>query len=284
MSDIAGKTGKKTRFFIAGWEGFTINIANIELVSMAGIAIWPHHCSMLRRNWFVGMNNDIITFKGGRDGLTIYCSQEAGWDEVIASIKARLEGKEGSFFEGASVVFDAGARNLSPEQVSSLWQVLQENGLIVRSIKTSAGKKSAAEKYNEIIKGDGKIFRETDDICKDPTLVVRRNVRSGQDITFAGNIIVFGDVNPGAKITASGFIMVMGSLMGTVHAGAEGNRDAWVGALRLQPTQLRIANFITRAPEEEPVRPEIAQISEGLVVVREIKGIANNIQQDIRRN
>jgi len=220
------------------------------------------------------MKKEIITFKGSRDGLTIYCSKEAVWDEVITAIKTRLEGKKGSFFEGASVVFDAGTRTLSPEQVSALWQVFQESGLIIRSIRTSLGKKSPTDRIQSLI-NDANIFRDTDNVCKEPTLVVRRNVRSGQDITFAGNVVVFGDVNPGSKITASGFIMVMGSLMGTVHAGAEGNRDAWVGALRLQPTQLRIAGFITRAPEEEPLMPEIAQISEDMIVVREMKGIAN---------
>ena len=222
---------------------------------------------------------DLITFKGSRDGLTIYCNEEAGWDEIITAIKARLEGKEGSFFEGASVLFDAGTRTLSPEQVSSLWQVLQEKGLAVRSIRTGAAKGAPPEKIHDLLKNDGRLFPDTDAISKEPTMVVRRNIRSGQDITFAGNIIILGDVNPGSIITASGFVMVMGSLMGTVHAGAEGNREAWVGALRLQPTQLRIAKFITRAPEEEPVMPEIAQICDNMIVVREIKGIPNNFKQ-----
>ena len=227
---------------------------------------------------------DIITFKGGRDGLTIYCSEEAGWDEIIAAIKTRLEGKEGFFFEGALVLLDAGPRTLSPEQVSMVWQVLQDKGLTIRSIRTDPAKRDSLEKRNNYTDNGEKMVRDTDDISKDPTLVIRRNVRSGQDITFAGNIIIFGDVNPGSKITASGFVLVMGSLMGTVHAGAEGKREAWVGALRLQPTQLRIANFITCAPEEEPVMPEIAQICEDMIVVREMKGLANNFQLENRRN
>lgn len=227
---------------------------------------------------------EVITFKGSRDGLTIYCNQEAGWDEIIDSLKKRLDSKEGSFFEGAAVVFDAGTRTLSPGQVSTLWQVLQENGLAIRSIRTAAHSNNTPEKPDDFNRHDEKMLTEKDDITKDPTLIARRSIRSGQDVTFAGNVIICGDVNPGAKITASGFVLVMGSLMGTVHAGAEGNREAWVGALRLQPTQLRIADFITRAPEDEPLVPEIARISENTIIVREIKGIANNFQLDIRRN
>jgi septum site-determining protein MinC len=67
-------------------------------------------------------------------------------------------------------------------------------------------------------------------------------------------------------------------LIGTVHAGAEGDENAWVAAMRLQPGQLRIAGYITRAPDEKPQEPEIARISQGSVVVTEWK---NSINLDI---
>ena len=39
--------------------------------------------------------------------------------------------------------------------------------------------------------------------------------------------------------------------VGTVHAGASGNRKALVFALRMQPTQLRIAELITQPSKED---------------------------------
>ena len=65
--------------------------------------------------------------------------------------------------------------------------------------------------------------------------------------------------------------MVWGDLRGTVHAGAAGNKNAWVAAQRLQPTQLRIGKFITRAPEEGPEEPEIAEIVDDMIVVRQLR-------------
>ena len=102
------------------------------------------------------------------------------------------------------------------------------------------------------------------------TVLIQRTVRSGQTIRYPGNVVVMGDVNPGAEIVAGGNIIVMGSLRGIAHAGAAGNTKAVVAAFRLQPTQLRIANHITRAPDGEnwsPEQPEIAYIKDGVVLI-----------------
>lgn len=102
------------------------------------------------------------------------------------------------------------------------------------------------------------------------TVLIKRTVRCGQLIQFEGNVVVMGDVNPGAEIVASGSIVIMGVLRGIVHAGAKGNEEATVSAFRLQPTQLRIANHITRAPDGEypsPDHPEIARVRDGVVVI-----------------
>lgn len=107
-------------------------------------------------------------------------------------------------------------------------------------------------------------------VVKENTILVQRTLRSGQVIRYDGNVVILGDVNPGAEVIATGNVIVMGVLRGVVHAGAGGNEDAVVVAFRLQPTQLRIANHITRAPDgEEPVigYPEVARIKGGVVTI-----------------
>jgi septum site-determining protein MinC len=102
------------------------------------------------------------------------------------------------------------------------------------------------------------------------TILIKRTIRSGQSIQFEGNVVVMGDINPGSEIIASGNVVVMGALRGVVHAGATGNEAATVSAFKLQPTQLRIANHITRAPDgdyQTPEGPETARIKDGVVVI-----------------
>ncbi len=109
-----------------------------------------------------------------------------------------------------------------------------------------------------------------EDMVDENTILVQRTLRSGQSIRYAGNIVILGDVNPGAEVTATGNVIVMGALRGVVHAGASGDEKAVVMAFRLQPTQLRIANHITRPPDNEnvdPGLPELARIRDGVVTI-----------------
>ncbi|MHB1127740.1 MAG: septum site-determining protein MinC [Bacillota bacterium] len=102
------------------------------------------------------------------------------------------------------------------------------------------------------------------------TILIQRTLRSGQSLSFPGNIVIMGDVNPGAEVVAGGNIVVMGWLRGVAHAGATGDEQTMVTAFRLQPTQLRIANHITRAPDGDkivPDAPEVAFVKNGVVVI-----------------
>lgn len=97
-------------------------------------------------------------------------------------------------------------------------------------------------------------------------------VRSGQKISSEGHLVVQGDVNPGAELRAVGNIVVLGTLKGTVHAGSHGDRSASVSALVLTPTQIRIADVITRAPDGQqiPSKPETAYIMEDRIFVESL--------------
>ncbi|RMD97103.1 MAG: hypothetical protein D6812_15845 [Deltaproteobacteria bacterium] len=103
--------------------------------------------------------------------------------------------------------------------------------------------------------------------------IVRGMLRSGQRETSEESIVILGDVNPGAEVFAKRDIIVLGALRGIAHAGVPDQTDACVFALHLQPTQLRIAHLITRAPTATgPLLPEIARIKGGQIVVETYKG------------
>lgn len=77
---------------------------------------------------------------------------------------------------------------------------------------------------------------------EEPTLYLRKTLRSGQRVVFAGNVVLLGDLNPGAQIEADGDVIVLGQLRGSVHAGCEGDTQATVITSSLRATQLRIAD------------------------------------------
>ena len=109
-----------------------------------------------------------------------------------------------------------------------------------------------------------------------PTLYINQTLRSGQTVSYEGNILIIGDAHPGSEIVASGDITVWGILGGIAHAGSQGNVTAKVRALKLNAIQLRIAGLYARRNDTLNVpyvqktnefTPEVAQIEEGKIVI-----------------
>jgi len=72
-------------------------------------------------------------------------------------------------------------------------------------------------------------------------------------------------------VVANGDILVWGRLRGIAHAGALGNQQCVIMALQMEPTQLRIADAIARAPEKSLLQffPEVAHMTpQGIRIVR----------------
>ena len=79
-----------------------------------------------------------------------------------------------------------------------------------------------------------------------PTLYINQTLRSGQTVSYEGNILIIGDAHPGSEIVATGDITVWGILGGIAHAGSLGNVTAKVRALKLHAIQLRIERLYAR--------------------------------------
>ena len=102
------------------------------------------------------------------------------------------------------------------------------------------------------------------------TVIIRKNIRSGQKIEYDGTLVILGDVNAGAELVATGHILVLGTLRGLAHAGSDNNLNAVVYAQNLLPLQLRIGDLIARAPEDELAEnkgPEIARVVDEKIII-----------------
>lgn len=206
------------------------------------------------------MQKDLCRIKGSRDGLVITIRDGAQFTRVMEGLEKQLSSAQ-SFFAGASARLFLEEGRLNSQQVEEIEKLLAAFGMkLEREPFLSAA--SAG--------GEGQALEQSADSQREHTLLVRRTIRSGQSVSYDGNVVIMGDVNPGAEVICSGDILVLGSLRGVAHAGAEGKVDATVFAFRLEPTQLRIAHYISRAPDEkapQPSGPEIARVVENWIQV-----------------
>ena len=187
------------------------------------------------------MAKDVV-FKADRDGLVMELDDSCDFSAIKAALQEKFaEGK--SFFQEDMIIkINPQSRCLSYQQKEELLALFRElPGVSVVEFMT-----------------DQTSFSSSD---KPETKLVKRTLRSGQSIDFAGNIVIQGDVNPGAEVTAGKDILVLGEVRGTAHAGASGDLSSTISAFRLQPLQLRIGNIISRAPDECPEDPEVPEIA-----------------------
>ncbi len=111
-----------------------------------------------------------------------------------------------------------------------------------------------------------------------PTKYLKQTICAGQFISFEGNLVVIGDCHEGSEISAAGEITVWGELSGSAHAGKNGNEKCKIRALKMNASQLRIANCYVKRPTVLNTRaqlpadsiPEEAKIQNGEIIVYKI--------------
>ncbi|HMO59598.1 MAG TPA: septum site-determining protein MinC [Roseiflexaceae bacterium] len=209
---------------------------------------------------------NLVAIKGSRDGLRLQLDEAAGWPELFDALGEQLS-QGAQFFNGARVTIDIGERDLDEAQLGALLELMRQHHLEPSSLtSTSRASRNAARAAGVVARPVTRAATVADD--RSEAFFMKRTIRSGQIIRHHGNITILGDLNAGGEIIAGGSVVVWGRLRGTVHAGALGDRDAVICALDLNPTQLRIADLITRPPDDATrYQPEIARIIDDQIVV-----------------
>lgn len=111
----------------------------------------------------------------------------------------------------------------------------------------------AEEKLEELIDEENDYLSDKEaaeyEISKLPTLYLQQTLRSGQTMSYDGNIVLIGDAKAGSELIAKGDITVWGVLAGIAHAGARGNDYAKIRSLKINAIQLRISGHYARRPD-----------------------------------
>ena len=101
-------------------------------------------------------------------------------------------------------------------------------------------------------------------------IIHKGTIRSGDRISSNGDLFIIGDVNPGAIISANNNVFVWGKLLGIAFAGENGNKNAFITSLFLNPLQLRICEIVAIGPKEtlKNQYPEIAILEEQKIIIK----------------
>jgi septum site-determining protein MinC len=218
-----------------------------------------------------------IQIKGIKEGLLVTLGT-GKWSELEAQLLNNIEEKQ-NFFQGARVALDVGDHEMKAAEIGALRDRLSEYGVALWAVlSTSPTTKETSKTFGlvttinnpKVEMADEAANRFDTALIGETAVMVQKTMRSGFRVSHQGHVVIIGDVNPGAEIIATGSVVVWGWLRGVVHAGAEGNEKAVVCALRLEPTQLRIASYIAVTPKHKgKTLPEIAFIKNGQVIAEQ---------------
>lgn len=215
-----------------------------------------------------------VVFKGNSDGLVIVFPEGCEFEQALQEIDNKVS-NAARFFKGAKIKVVYRGMNLTTDQEKAVYDILvKKSGAVVESFSRDEENKGAGNIAPKASRAsEATRLRFYPGIDEGNCKFVKNTVRSGTRIDYDGNVVIIGDVNPGAEVVATGNVVVLGTVRGMVHAGADGNRDAFVFALGLKPTQIRIAESIARMPEEsesDGFCPELATVKDGVIVVEQI--------------
>ncbi|WP_019413868.1 septum site-determining protein MinC [Paenisporosarcina sp. TG20] len=181
----------------------------------------------------------LVYIKGTKDGLVLQLDDQCAYAELVEELKRKVseEGIDGQ----AEVVLQLGNRYCTEEQVKELIASVHTTPHL-RVSRVQSDVISVEESNLRVLERQSETFIGI--------------VRSGQVVRAQGDLVVVGDVNPNGKIIAGGSIFVLGRLKGIAHAGANGNKEAVIGASWLEATHLMINETLEIMTDELTVLSE----------------------------
>ncbi len=202
----------------------------------------------------------------------------SGWNDLWEQLQQRLQGGKRFWQPLAAVHLIANDRLLDARQLQAISDALTDVALELQLVSTSRRQTAVAaatagysvSQQTAIAPIVPPTEKPQTPLLAEP-VYLQMTVRSGMDIRHQGTVIIMGDVNPGGEIFAAGDIIIWGRLRGMAHAGYPNNPQCLIMALQMEPTQLRIADRVARAPETPPPQfePEIAYVTpKGIRIAR----------------
>lgn len=175
-----------------------------------------------------------IIIKGVKEGLVFLLDDQCELSALLDELQYKLEKTHQQLLSGplVHVQVKLGARQLEEDDKERIRTIIRSQGnLMIQSVESEPAVKPERKEHNG-------------------WKVITGIVRSGQTVQHDGDLMLAGDINPGGTVICTGDIYVVGALRGSAHAGSGGRNDVIIAASLMRPTQLRIAEVISRPPEE----------------------------------
>ena len=183
-----------------------------------------------------------VILKSNQSGITLVLDKDVPFEQLLNET-VKVFNENNDFFQNSRFAIAFSGRELTEDEEVKMVLTINQNtkANVIRII-------SHDETMEEFFR---QRQQEFDFMFSNNTGKFHKGTLKDKDVLEADtSIIILGDVLEGAKIISKGNIIVLGSLKGSVHAGVGGNNEAFVAAIDMAPSKLRISD-LTYLPEDK---------------------------------
>lgn len=180
-----------------------------------------------------------VTIQLKKDEIWVKISEEAEEKEIIECLNKKISDLKKLYKDDKTPIKVTG-KILKNKEIEEIQKIIEDD--INVKVEFESPKILG-------LHGIKKVFSQ--EIKSSETKFYKGSLRSGQRIEFEGSIVIVGDVNSGAEVIASENIVILGNLRGLAHAGAKGNKEAFIATNMIDCPQIRISNIIKEMERNE---------------------------------
>ena len=206
--------------------------------------------------------SEVLKIRGLKTGLQLLIDKNATFDEVKKLVLEKLQSGDKFFIRGTTVFIDK--NTFQESQIEELRRIFHRHGMLFSDKMPPIQPKPKPKP----VTAPATVATPTPAVNVPPpvqkvekapkTLRIHRTLHGGEEIRTEASVVIEGNVNPGAQVIAGGSIEVRGKCRGIVHAGAFGDRNAYISADYLDPIQIRIDDLVGRPPDNTKKKKSVS--------------------------
>lgn len=184
----------------------------------------------------------------GAKGITVILDEDLPFKELQKRVAEKFR-ELSDFLKQSKMAITFEGRKLTPSEQQSLLDIITDNSEIevLYLLEDDPDKEVLYSRTMEAA-----LQSQQQESAE--SMFYKGTLRSGQVVESESSVVIIGDVNPGGKVVSGGNIIILGSLKGVACAGITGNRQAFVVALEMKPTQIRIDNIVAKCGDAPSVK------------------------------
>lgn len=210
---------------------------------------------------------EAVLIKSFPNGINLILNADMPFEEIIDEIAFKFSEAKAFFGRVGMALSIEGRAVTEGEEIQILETIHRNSNLNIVCIVGHDEKKDrhyvkALQQVEKRLSGTGEEGQ-----------FYKGSLKNNQVIETEGNIVILGDVYPGCAVISAKNIIVLGGLYGEAYAGGNGQGNAYVVALEMEPERLKIGDFKYKYSGKKPkwgirpkVQPKIAYVKNERIV------------------